>query len=340
MKADRLPLSRLSELKPGQQGKFFAMLADKVKGATRDGKTYYVCRFRDAQRTATYMVWADGKWIKECETEWVTGGFFKIQAIFTEHDKYGPQIEIERIRLVEKRDEAEGFNLSEFVEQSRFDTAEMHRELLDLIQRHVTTPALQTLCVNLLERHRDTLIMLPASLRNYYPYRGGWLEHTLSVTKKALRLAHDYREHFAELKPTINVELVVVGAALHEIGRVREFQLPELPTEPVMLTTDGRFLGHQLLARDLVRAEAATIPEFDPLLLTMVEHLLLAHLTLPEWGSHRLPLIPEVLILHHADDLDAKLEMYARCLTKDTAEGEFTERDPVLGKQLFKGRVV
>jgi hypothetical protein len=57
-------------------------------------------------------------------------------------------------------------------------------------------------------------------------------------------------------------------------------------------------------------------------------------------GSPRLPLIPESLILHHADDLDAKLEMYIRCLTRDQAEGAFTDRDPVLNRQLFKGRSV
>ena len=59
-----------------------------------------------------------------------------------------------------------------------------------------------------------------------------------------------------------------------------------------------------------------------------------------EWGSPRLPLIPESLILHHADDLDAKLEMYIRCLTTDKSAGPFTDRDPVLGRQLFKGREV
>ena len=65
---------------------------------------------------------------------------------------------------------------------------------------------------------------------------------------------------------------------------------------------------------------------------------MLSHLTLPEWGSPRLPLIPEVLILHHADDLDAKFEMYARCLIRDKESGPFTARDPMLGKALFKDR--
>jgi 3'-5' exoribonuclease len=72
----------------------------------------------------------------------------------------------------------------------------------------------------------------------------------------------------------------------------------------------------------------------------MLEHIVLSHLALPEWGSPRLPLVPECLIVHHADDLDAKLEMYARCLSRDQASGPFTDRDPVLNRQLYKGRSV
>ena len=58
--------------------------------------------------------------------------------------------------------------------------------------------------------------------------------------------------------------------------------------------------------------------------------------SIPNGARQRLPLIPEVLILHHADDLDAKLEMYLRCLSRDQSPGPFTLRDPVLGKPLLK----
>jgi 3'-5' exoribonuclease len=59
---------------------------------------------------------------------------------------------------------------------------------------------------------------------------------------------------------------------------------------------------------------------------------------LVEWGSPRLTLISECLILHHADDLNAKLEIYLRCLSRDKEDGPFTAHDPVLGKRLLKGR--
>jgi len=73
-------------------------------------------------------------------------------------------------------------------------------------------------------------------------------------------------------------------------------------------------MGHLFLGRDLVRDTARELGDVDPELVRLLEHLVITHLTLPEWGSPKLPLIPEALILHHADDLDAKLEMYARCL--------------------------
>ena len=78
----------------------------------------------------------------------------------------------------------------------------------------------------------------------------------------------------------------------------------------------------------------------NPELLQLLEHLIVAHLNHPEWGSPRLPLIPEAILLHHVDDLDAKIEMFARCLTQDRDPGPFTARDPILGRQLYKGRSV
>lgn len=338
MKSSRAVVTHLCDLKPGDRGTFFALLAEKTKGATREGKAFYVCRFRDPRRTATMMVWGDSDYFKTCENDWAPGQFFKIQAVYGEHDKYGPQIDIEKIRGVEKRDSEDGFDINEYIERTRHDPEVMFTELCELVRRHVTTPALLSLTIGILESHAEVIKQLPATMKNYFPFQGGWLEHTRSVTLKALRLAHEYREQYPDLQPPINLELVVAGAALHEIGRVRELLLPESPVEPINQTTEGRFYGHLLLGRDLVREAARGIPEFDPTLLMLLEHLLLSHLVLPEWGSARLPLIPEVLILHHADDLDAKMEMYIRCLSRDAAPGAFTDRDPVLGKQLFKGR--
>src|SRR5262249_15594208 len=195
---------------------------------------------------------------------------------------------------------------------------------------------LKKLVLSILDTNATGLRPLPASQRHFHPFAGGWLEHTLSVTQSCLHLADKYRTHYPELQPPLNRDLLVAAAVLHDIGRLPEF------SDPLTLqkSVHGQMLGHLFLGRDLVRDAARDIPELNPELLLMLEHLIITHLSLPEWGSPRLPAIPECLILHHADDLDAKMEMYVRCLTRDLATGPFTDRDPVLGKQLFKGRKV
>jgi 3'-5' exoribonuclease len=334
----RSPIRKLSELRNHQLADFFALLSERAKGATRDGKPYFNCKFRDARRTVACMIWSDSDWFAACEHDWQPGLFFKLRATFEDHRQYGPRIDLHNIRLVNEQDEADGFNRADLLEHSRFDPAAMFAELRELAVALIGDEALRTLVLALLDRHAEALRALPATTRHYYPFPGGWLEHTLSVTKNAHWLATRYREQWPELAPPLNVDLVVAGAILHEIGRVAELQPSANPGEPAEKTTPGQLFGHIALGRDLVREAAREIPSLDPRLAMMLEHLVHAHLALPEWGSPRLPAIPEVLIVHHADDLDAKMEMFARCLRQDASPGPFTERDPILGRPLLKDR--
>jgi 3'-5' exoribonuclease len=331
---------KLSELQPGQLADFFALLSERTKGATRDGKPYFSCRLRDARRTVSWMVWGDSERFFECERDWQPGMFFKLRATYEDHRQYGPRIDVHNIRLVNDADRADGFVEADLLEQSRFDSQAMFVELRGLAKTSIADEPLRKLTLLLLDAHSDKLKLLPASPRHYYPFHGGLLEHTISVTKKCLWLVDQYREQFADLTPPLNKDLVAAAAILHEIGRVAEFEPSQEPGMPPEPTVPGKMFGHLLLARDLVTEAARQIPEINPELLQLLGHVLASYLTLPEWGSPRLPLIPEVLILHHADDLDAKMEMYTRCLRKDVSAGPFTERDPALGKQLLKQRGV
>jgi 3'-5' exoribonuclease len=326
---------RLSELTPGQSGDFFALLVERSKGLTRDGKPFYTCRFRDAGRMASCMVWADSPLYDDCELHWRDGQFYKVRGLYTEHERYGAQIEIQMIRPIRDEDEAEGFNPDDFVEHSRHDREQMFVELRALVEANIADEPLRGLVLTLLDRHAGPLRKLPATQGKLYPFLGGLLEHTLSVTRSCLALADRYIAYYPELKPPLNRDLITAGAVLHDIGRVLEFGDAAVTAPP---TIPGRLFGHLFLGRDLVRDTARELGNIDPELVLLLEHLLVSHLNLPEWGSPRLPLIPEALILHHADDLDAKLEMYVRCLTRDQADSPFTDRDPVLNRQLFKGR--
>jgi 3'-5' exoribonuclease len=337
MTRNKPPLVRLCELASGDTGDFFAFLAERSRGKTRDGKPFYTCRFRDAGRTATVMIWQDGGRFEECDTKWHDGEFFKIRGSFHENERYGPQIEIHQIRPVNEADRADGFDPADLIERSRYDSDAMLTELRTLATKHIADLPLRTLVLTLLERHGDALKRLPATQGKFYPFCGGLLEHVLSVTHLCLNLVEMYAARYTELVPPLNRDLVVAGAILHDLGRV-----VELGSEPVnpQATVPGKLFGHLVLGRDLVRDAARELGDVNPEMLQLLEHVILTHLGSPEWGSPRLPLVPEVLILHHADDLDAKMEMYVRCLSRDREAGPFTGRDPVLGKQLLKGRTL
>lgn len=337
MSRPKPPVVRLSELTPGQSGDFFALLAERTRGATREGKPYYTCRFRDPGRTATFMVWADGPWFEACERDWHAGRFYKLRATFGENDRYGPQIDLHNLRPVTDDDRAEGFDPAAFVEHSRHDVPVMWAELRRLTEADVADEPLRRLVLTLLDRHAGPFQRLPATVGKFYPFAGGLLEHTLSVARLCLHLADRYGAQYADLRPPLNRDLIVAGAVLHDVGRVAELTDDVVSPQP---TVPGRLFGHLLLGRDLVRDTARELGDVNPELVRLLEHVVVAHLALPEWGSPRLPLIPECLILHHACDLDAKLEMYARCLSRDRADGPFTDRDPVLGRPLLKGRNV
>lgn len=333
----KLPLVKLHALEVQNPAAFFALLSEKVHRTTREGKPFYTLKFRDRKRAVSTTIWSDSPWFEKCETQWAAGGLYRVQGVLLDTEKYGLSLVIRDIRDVTAADKDDGFNELDFFDCSRFDSQEMFDTLLALVANECEGEPVKLLITNLLHKHAEIIRGLPASNNRYYPFPGGWLEHTLSVCKTTLWLTDHYRNQFNELHPPLNRDLILAGAVLHELGRVEEWmpletgQFPE-PTIP------GRLLGHSILARDMIRAAAAEIPELDVEFVSLLEHVVLTHLSLPEWGSPRLPCIPEVLILHHADDLDAKMEMYARCLMNDPSPGPFTDPDPVLKKPLLKQR--
>jgi 3'-5' exoribonuclease len=273
---------RLHELASGQCGDFFALLAERSRSSTRDGKPYYACRFRDARRSAACMVWADSPWFGPCEATWREGQFYKIRGQYEENRQYGPQLHVLNIRPVADTDKADGFNPLELVESSRFDPEAMLAELRGLVERHIGDAPLRGLVLTLLDRHSEPLKCLPATPRHFYPFPGGLLEHTLSVTHTCLHLVEKYTAHYPDLRPPLNRDVVVAGAVLHDVGRVLELAADPAGAQP---TVPGRLLGHLFLGRDLVRDAARELGNVHPELVQLLEHVIVSHLNLPEWGS-------------------------------------------------------
>jgi len=265
------------------------------------------------------------------------GQFFKVRATLIDHEKYSLQLDIEQIRPVEERDREEGFSECDFVEPSRHAPDKMMSELEGLAAEIADVP-LRTLVRKLLDENATVLKRLPGSVRHYYPFSGGWLEHTLNVTRTSALLAEYYSLQFP-LNPPLNRDLVRAGAMLHDIGRVRDLESVG-PGQPARRGVDGILFGHLFLAYDMIRSAAQGVDELNPELLDLLLHIVITHLRLPEWGSRKQSCIPEALIVHHAVELDAEFEIASRCLMNDAGDGPLTDRDPILRMTLLKQRKV
>ncbi len=325
---------RLCELEAGRSGDCFVLLAAKDMAKTRDGKPYYRVSFRDAVRTATAMVWSDSNWFSECDEKWQVGAFYKVRCRYSE-TSYGPQLDIDRIRDVVEDDCTEGFDPFDFFQSTRFDVDVMFQELLELAETEISDLALRQLAVELLTDHADAIKHIPAATRNHHAFAGGYLEHVLSMTRTAVFLADKYREHYPQMKPPLSKSLVVAGAVLHDIGKLLELDVQPQGAE---YSARGRLIGHILLGRDLVREKAATIEQLDAETLLRLEHIIVSHQNLPEWGSPIAPHTPEALLVHFADDIDAKFFMMAAHLADESERAdEFTSRNNPLGRRIFRG---
>lgn len=324
--------ARLSELIADQEADFFALLSAKEQLTTRDGKPYFRVAFRDAHREVSFPVWSDSTWAIACDNEWTVGEFYKLRAQYRESN-YGPQLEIRKIRAATKADKADGFDPAMCMACSRFDPQTMFDELLDLVRESVEDRALVDLVTGIMSQYKGVLLELPAAKKNHHAVLGGYLEHVLSVTRTCIFLADKYATLYDEMQPPLNKDLVVVGGVLHDIGKVRELEATPTGAE---YTPAGSLIGHILQGRDIIREMAEQFP-IDAEKLLRLEHILVAHQRLPEWGSPKPPMTPEALIVHHADDLDAKLQMMVNILAEETSDGPMTSGRNVLRTRIFRG---
>lgn len=324
----------LSELQNGQTGDCFVVLANKESRTTRDGKPFFRVQFRDRNRTVATMIWHDSGFFEACESNWKKGEFYRVQCRYDE-TKYGPQVELIEIRPVTDDDKKDGFSPSDFFISSRFDAETMYGELVAIADEKIANDYLRELVIGILQDYEEAIKKYPAASRNHHAFLGGFLEHVLSVTRNAVFLAEKYAEHYTSMKPPLNVDLVVAGAILHDIGKMQE--LDGSPTG-ANYTPEGRLIGHILLGRDIVREKATEIAEIDSEIVLRLEHIIVSHQNLPEWGSPIAPHTPEALLVHYADDIDAKYQMMADALTGEPRDDEqFTPRDNPLRRSIFRG---
>ncbi len=136
----------------------------------------------------------------------------------------------------------------------------------------------------------------PAAKSLHHAYIGGLLDHVVSLFKLCDLACRNY--------PQINRDLLLAGAFLHDIGKIYELSY----ARAISYTTRGQLLGHMVIELEMLQQKIAGLPAFPPELKTLLEHLIISHHGEYEFGSPKLPMFPEALMLHYLDDLDSKME--------------------------------
>ena len=222
-----------------------------------------------------------------------------------------PQFKIDRYRDVTPEDDV---NLSDYVPSASFDGEDMYAALIRLTDSFADAD-LKRLAVAVLEQYKDRILTLPAAYRLHHAVRGGLLMHTLSICKLA--------EAVAALYPSVDRDLLLCGAMLHDIAKSEEFNLA--PTGLVeSYTVEGTLIGHLVRGAMLVKeiGEAQGVPEET---LMLIEHMLISHHGVPEYGAAVRPLFLEAELLSSLDTLDANIYEIENAV-KGVEKGSFTNK--------------
>ncbi len=164
----------------------------------------------------------------------------------------------------------------------------------------------------------------PAAKTLHHAYIGGLLDHVVSLFKSCDLLCRNY--------PQIDRDLLLTGAFLHDIGKIHELSFQR----SFAYTTRGQLLGHMIIELEMLQAKIAQVPGFPPELKPLIEHMIISHHGEYEFGSPKLPMFPEALMLHYLDDLDSKMEaMRAHFEREADLEAEWTAYNPSLGRPLL-----
>jgi 3'-5' exoribonuclease len=319
----------LHEMVPNQEADIFALLAEKEPTKTKEGKPFLWVTFRDDKRSVRFPIWSDTPVYKEMKTL-KTGTHCKLRATYR-ITTFGPQLEIHRIRAVEKEDTQEGFTPTLLTPDS---AEKMFDELQRLAEQQLGKDKLHQLVAKILIEYRDTLLFGVASRQHHHNYIGGLVEHTLSVAKIAVALVDHYHEMYPERKKDFSRPLVVSGAILHDIGKAREYE-PNVGSHQHSVA--GELIGHAILGRDIVR-DAAQGLELDPAVQTHLEHIIVSHQRFSDWGAAKPPMSLEAMIVHHADSCDALIGCLWNTFVQDPADHGITSKKNPIGYPLLKPR--
>jgi len=269
----------------------FALLTKKELRQDRNGKSFLDLEVVDATGSMVAKIWSDSPALS---SQFEPHQFIAFRgSVKNYRDQL--QLSIDECREVNDGDRHYGFDEALLVPSTREDIADLWMRLERIYTEDVERPVLCRLAAETLALHGKALRDHPAAKSMHHAYRGGLLEHVVSMAELGRLVCSHYRD--------LDRDLVLLGVLFHDLGKLRE--LGAMPANDY--TLEGRLVGHVVIGRDLLIERCAAIEGFPADLRLLLEHMVLSHQGKKEFASPVEPMTPEALALHFIDDLDSKI---------------------------------
>jgi len=305
------------DLAPDTSITTFLLVGEKELRATREGKPFLRLELSDRTGSIEARIWEN--------VEYVVAAFdrddiVKLQAR-VESYRNKTQLAIDKIRRADPKE----IDLSDYFPHTTEDVEQLYLRLC-AHAASVRTPSLNLLLTSVIEDPAivPRLKRAPAAKIMHHAFLGGLLEHMVSLCDLCRVVAGHYRE--------LDADLLITGAVLHDIGKLDELCYERA----ISYTTEGQLLGHIIIELEQVTKKMDAIEGFPPDLKILIKHLLISHHGQYEFGSPKLPMFREALVLHYLDDLDSKMAAARAVLGVAGGDREWTGYSSALNRRLLR----
>lgn len=300
------------------------LVSDKQLRTNRNGNLYLQLRLSDRSGSVTAMLWNAND---QVYASFDTGEYVRVQAT-TQFYNGALQMIAQRLERVA----AATVDESEFQTLASTDIDQLATRLAETL-RSIRNVHLRSLaeCFLIDEPFMEKFLRAPAGIKNHHAYHGGLVEHVTSLMAACRAVAPLY--------PNLDGDLLLLGAFLHDVGKVHELTYDR----ELGYSDEGQLIGHlviavEMLEQKIAECQALSNEPFPAQLKLLLKHLILSHHGEYEFGSPKLPMTPEAVALHYLDNLDAKLQLFGTLIESDAnTESNWTTFQPALGRKLFKG---
>lgn len=288
----------------------YFVAAQKQVRSKKDGSLYLALVLSDKTGQAEARMWDNAA---ESAPLFEQNDVVKVKATVCRFDGR-LQLKVDKIRKAQETE----IDPDDFLPATTKNVDELWQQLSGYVESF-TDPHLRALLRSFLadEEIAAALRKAPAAKAMHHAWIGGLLEHIVSL----LGVCEVAARHYA----IIHRDLLMTGAVLHDIGKLRELEWKTA----FGYSMEGQLLGHITLGIGMVEKKIEALPDFPPRLKYLVEHLILSHHGKYEFGSPKLPMVPEAVLLNFLDDMDAKMQTVQHELERNVEQGrpagQFTE---------------